>query len=197
MFAFRLATPDYAEQIANIVIKTSKGVVDHLFDKLIPGVSTTTILSAAFMKGEGPYHTDNVILSEKDETVTSLLFAYPSAEHKVPLLMESLLPKKRLDPVRPILERTVPDSLFINTLWLAEHLRGKSMGDALLAEAAALCRQLGFSRISLFCWNDNEYAMHFYARHGFELTEHIPQEQLPLDNHALGGSLLCKTLNGD
>ncbi len=196
MFAFRLATPDDADQIAGIVVGTSEGVVDHLFDKLIPGLSSAAILSAAFMKGEGAYRTDNVILSTKDDLITSLLFAYPAAEHKVPPLMESLLPKKRLDPARPVLERAIPDSLFINTIWLTESLRGKAMGDALLVEAGGRCRQIGVNRISLFCWNDNERALHFYARHGFELAEHIPQEQLPLDGHAKGGSLLCKTLNG-
>lgn len=197
MFAFRLATPDHAEEIARIVIDTSKGVVGHLFDKLVPGVKAAAILSAAFINGEGAYRTDNVILSEKDERITSLLFAYPATEHRVPPLMESLLPPKRLNPVRPILERAVPESLFINTLWLDESLRGKGVGDAIMVEAAARCRQLGFGRISLFCWNDNDYAMHFYARHGFELSELIPKEDLPLEGHDLGGSILCKTLNGN
>ena len=194
MFVFRFATPDHAEQIARIVIDTGEGVVGHLFDGLVPGVNSETLLSAIFMKGEGAYRADNVLLSEENEEITSLLFAYPATEHKVLSLMEGLLPPRRLDPVRPFLERAVPDSLFVNTLWVAGHLRGKGFGDALLLEAADRCRRLGFDRISLFCWNDNEYAMQFYLRHGFETVEYIPREQLPLAGHDMGGSLLCKKL---
>ena len=196
MFAFRLATPDHAEQIARIVIDTGEGVVGSLFDGLVPGVSSETLLSAIFMKGEGAYTTDNVLISEEEEAITSLLFAYPAQEHKVLSLMEGLLSPARLEPVRPFLERAVPDSLFVNTLWVAGHLRGQGFGDALLLEAAGRCRRLGFTRISLFCWNDNEYAMRFYTRHGFEMAEYLPREQLPLAGHDMGGSLLCKELNG-
>ncbi len=196
MFAFRLATPDDAEQIARIIYDTSAGVASHLFDGLISGLDGKTLLSAGFMRGEGAYRAENIILSERDGAITGLLFSYPFSDHKVPAMMETFLPAKRLGIVRPLLERCVPDSLYINTIWLAESLRGKAMGDALLIEAAGRCRQLGFNRICLFCWNDNEHALHFYARHGFELTEHIPREQLPLDGHDKGGSLLCKTLNG-
>ena len=197
MFAFRLATADDADAIARIVSDTSEGVVERLLGGLIPGLSATSILSTAFIKGEGAYRASHIILSEQDGAITSLLFAYPASDHKVPPLMQSFLPGKRLTPVRPILERAVPDSLYINTLWLAEALRGKGLGDALMVEAAGRCRQIGANRISLFCWNDNEHALQFYARHGFSLVEHIPPDMLPLEPHTQGGSILCKNIDKD
>lgn len=197
MFAFHTATPDDAEQIADIITKTSAGVVEHLLENLIPELSARSILAAAFMKGEGPYRTENVIRSLDGETIISLLFSYPSEEHKVPALMESLLPSGRLSAVRPILERSVPDSLYINSIWIAQEVRGSGHSDALMVEAVSRCRKLGRSRICLFCWNDNERAMRFYARHGFSLYEHLPPEKLSLKDHRLGGSILSMALPGE
>ena len=194
MFTFRQAISGDADQIAAIVNATSAGVVTHLLDGLVPGLSAESILSVAFMKGHGPYHTDNVILSGKENRITSLLFTYPAADHKIPVLMASLLPSKRLKAVRPILERGVPDSLYINTFWLAEELRGSGHATALMLEAVSRCRTLGFDRISLFCWNDNEQALRFYAREGFSIVEHLPPEELSLKGHSQGGSILCRHL---
>lgn len=194
MFTFRFATPDDADKIAAIVSIASGGVVTHLLEKLIPGLSAERILGAAFMKGEGPYTMENIILSEKDDAITSLLFAYPAKEHCVPPLMESFVPAERMRAVRPILERAVPGSLYINTLWLTDELRDNGHTAALLVEAKSRCRALGFERLSLFCWNDNERDLRFYAQKGFIIEEHLPAELLPLHEHGMGGSLLCKRL---
>ena len=197
MSMLQIATPDDAEQIADIVIETGAGVVEHLLEDLISGLSASSILAAAFIKGEGSYDTNNIIRSLDGEKINRLLFSYHSSEHKVPPLMESLLPAKRLNRVRPVLEKSVDDSLYINTIWLAEDLRGSGDADALMEEAVRRCRNLNLSRISLFCWNDNTRAMRFYARHGFTLFEHMPPEVLSLPGHQLGGSILCMPVPGD
>lgn len=197
MFTFQQATPDDADDIARIVASTSGGLAELLLDGLIVGLSSATILSAAFSKGEGPYRTDNVICSRDGERLTSLLFAYPSSEHRVPSLLESFIPSKRLAPVRPILEKSAPGSLYINTLWLAESLQGRGHLTALLLEAETLCKSLGFDRISLFCWNDNDKMMRRWARYGFSILEHLDRETIPVDGHDKGGSILCKILGDD
>ena len=197
MFTFQNATPDDADNIAEIVIRNSGGVAQLVFDGLLPGLEAKGILSAALVKGEGPYRIENVIRAARGDKIIALLFSYPAHEHKVPPLMESLIPAKRLNPVRPMLEKSVPDSLYINTLWRAEELHGKGYADALMVEALSRCRAFGFSRISLFCWNDAERSMSFFARHGFILAEPLPHDILPVDNHPEGASLLCKTLYGD
>lgn len=191
MFTFRQAVPDDAGQIAQIIAITSAGVVGYLFNGLIPGLPGEDIIAAAFIKGQAPYETRNVILSGTSDNITSLLFMYPSAEHVVPVLMESFLSAKRLKAVRPILERSVPDSLYINTFWLAEEFRGGGRSAALMEEAKSRCRELGFDRISLFCWNDNEQALRFYAREGFTIVEHLPPEELTIEGHSRGGAILC------
>jgi GNAT superfamily N-acetyltransferase len=196
MLDLRRATPDDAEDVARIVILTGEGVVEHLLDGLVPGVDSLTILTAAFIGGEGVYRMENMLCERRDEALTGLLFAYPSEEHRVPPLMESLVPAKRLRAVRPVLERSVPDSLYVNTLWLAEHLRGGGSAGELFAAVLRRCANLGLRRVSLFCWNDNTRAMRFYARNGCFVAERLEPEDLPLERHPLGGSILCRELEG-
>ena len=192
MLDLRQATPDDAEQAARIVIATGEGVVEHILDGLVPGVDSHSILTAAFIGGEGVYRTDNILCFSREEKLACLLFSYPSEEHRIPPLMENLVPAKRLRGVRPVLERSVPDSLYINTFWMDESLRGKGYADALMEEAALRCRSLGRKRMSLFCWNDNERAMRFYARNGYTAAERLSSDVLPLARHPLGGTILCR-----
>lgn len=194
MFTFHPATPDDADQIAEIVIKASHGVVDHLLGGLIPGLSSKALLSAAFVKGEGPYTTDNIIKAVREGVITGLLFSYPAKDQCVPPLMESYVSDKRLKVVRPILERAVPGSLYINTLWIAEGFYRRGYGSALLLEAESRCRTLGYDSLSLFCWNDDNNSLAFLARHGFSIHAPLPRELVPLEGHTEGGSLLYKKL---
>lgn len=195
MFTLHQTTPDDADQIAEIVTTSSQGVVDHLLGGLIPGLSSKMLLSAAFAKGEGPYRTANVIKAMSENKIAGLLFSYPATEQGVPSLMESYVSDKRLRTIRPILEKAVPDSLYINTLWIAEGYYGRGFGTTLLLEAENRCRSLGLDRLSHFCWNDDEKSLAFLARHGFVIHEHLPAEMIPLEGHEAGGSLLLKKLS--
>jgi ribosomal protein S18 acetylase RimI-like enzyme len=194
MAAFRQATPDEAERIAGIVCGTAAGIVEALLGDLVRGVDAALLLGVGFINGEGVYRTENVLCSKDAEEITALLFSYPSRDHRIPPLAEALIPAKRLRAVRPFLETAVPDSLFINTFWVAGHLRGAGRGDALMAAAERRCRDLGLSAMSLFCWNDNVRALRFYARHGFAEGERIPAGEVLGGRHPEGGTILFRAV---
>ena len=194
MFIFEQASNSNTDDIAEIVTEANGSLVAQLFDKLIPGLSGVSILSAAFIKGEGPYKTDNVICSFDGSEITSLIFAYPATEHTIPLLLESFVPRKRLDPIRPILERSIPGSLYVNTVWITKELRTEAYGKALLAKVEEMCSEQGLDSISLFCWNNNDNKMEFLLDHGFSIGEHLPYELIPVEGYKDGGSILYKPL---
>ena len=192
MNVFAGATPDDAEQVAGIVCRTAAGIVEALLGGLVRGMDGAVLLGTGFIRGEGVYRMENVLCAKDGEEITALLFSYPSAEHRVPPLAEVLIPARRLRAVRPFLERSVADSLFINTFWVAGRLRGTGLADALMAEAEKRCRDLGFSIMSLFCWNDNGCALRFYARHGFAESEKIPAGEALCERHPEGGCILFR-----
>ena len=192
--ALHNANADNAEEVARIISQSSDGVVSHLLDGLIKGFSGETLLSTALMQGNPPYCLENVSLVTRGGGLVGLLFAYPATEHKISLIIRNFVPSRRLNSVRPILETAIPGSLYINTLWVEETQRSKGLGATLIEYAAALAKKQQIARLSLFCWNDNEQALRFYAREGFTIETHLPEELLPLEGHSKGGSILCKRL---
>ncbi len=194
-FIERTALPDDADAVSAIINKAGAGLVSHLLDKLLPGFSGESLLSSVLLQGGEPYSLDNMLLLEHEGKPAGLLFSYPAAAHAIHPLMNGFVPSARIDAARPILERSVPGSLYVNCLWTAEELRGTPAEDLLLERAVQQAAKLDLVRISLFCWNDDADGLRFYARHGFELAEHFPRESLPIKGHDAGGSLLCKSVS--
>ena len=192
--ALHNANADNAEEVARIISQSSDGVVSHLLDGLIKGFTGETLLSTALMQGNPPYCLENVSLVTRGGGLVGLLFAYPATEHKISLIIRNFVPSRRLNSVRPILETAIPGSLYINTLWVEATQRSKGLGATLIEYAAALAKKQQIARLSLFCWNDNEHALRFYAREGFTIETHLPETLLPLEGHSKGGSILCKRL---
>ena len=204
-FALTRATPDNVDDIAQIISQSSGGVVTQLLDGLIKGLSGETLLATALMQGSAPYNTDNIYLITQNSapnnptnaSIVGLLFAYPDSEHKISLIMKNFVPTRRVNPVRAILETAVKDSLYINTLWVNEEHQSDGLADALLDHTCAIAEANGITRLSLFCWNDDERKLFFYINKGFSVEQQLSVEQIPLEGHDLGGSILCKQLSGD
>lgn len=196
--SFTRATSDSVEDIAQIISSNSGGVVTHLLDGLIDGLSGETILATALMQGTAPYNTNNIHLLTQTRTpgnpILGLLFAYPASEHKISLILKNFLPTKRVKPVRTILETAVPGSLYINTLWVDENHQEDGLADVLLDHARAIAEASGITRLSLFCWNDDERKLLFYINKGFSVNQQLPLD--PIEGHEMGGLILCKELAG-
>jgi ribosomal protein S18 acetylase RimI-like enzyme len=65
-----------------------------------------------------------------------------------------------------------PDDVGLYAMWVEPRARGMGAGDALVAEAIAVARELGVRRIVLEVADANAPAIGLYARHGFVPTGH-------------------------
>jgi GNAT superfamily N-acetyltransferase len=186
-------TADDAGQVARIVSRTAAGIVEALLDGLIPNLDGALLLETGFIRGEGVYRPENVLCARDGQgEPTALLFSYPAEAHTIPPLVRSLIPRKRLEAVRPFLETAVPGSLFINTFWVAGELRGTGAAGALLHAARARGRRLGLASLSLFCWKDNERALRFYLKNGFVPHRDLPAGDALARRHPDGGLILAR-----
>lgn len=193
--AFRRAESDEALRLAKIVQETSGGLIDFLLKGVIPFTSPAQILSLQVMADDSPYSYKNIIVAEQDGEIVGLILAYPWDEQGPSEMAKRYLPKKKLDAVGELLSSADPDSLFINTFWVAEAYRGSGLADALLDFAGDWARDMGYNQLSLHAWKASERAIRFYDRHEFKETRAF---DIPDHKHLefKGGMVqLCKSLN--
>ncbi|MCR4667422.1 MAG: GNAT family N-acetyltransferase [Desulfovibrio sp.] len=189
--SFRLASPEDASLLAKIVITVSGGVVEALLDGLLPAVSGEQVLTMVLRDASSHYSYKNCVLAEQGGEIVGLLFAYPASFQKIPPLMKTMIPAKRLQPLIDILTAHVEHSLHINTFWVDAQLRGSGLSDSLMEYAGDLARDMNLSKIGLFAWRDNARALAFYARHGFTCVREVDIPPTFSEQHGHGDLYAC------
>jgi GNAT superfamily N-acetyltransferase len=195
-FAFRLAGLADAGTIAAIVTETGDGLVEELLGGLVPSLSCADLLALAFGQGEGIYRPENVILAESGGETQGLLFSYPSDQQGLPDLARHYVPQARLDRLEDVLCASVPDTLWINTVWVAENSRGRGLGGCLLELAESCAERQSLAGVGLFAWAAAEGALAFYDRCGLEVVRPVAAADPPVlgrvGPHGRGGLILAK-----
>jgi ribosomal protein S18 acetylase RimI-like enzyme len=183
---------DEAEFLAGIINEAGEGVVSWLLDGIVPGIDGRAVFAAALMRDDGAYSLDNMRLFEEGGNVSALLFSYPAALHRIHPAMSGFVKSAKLDAARPMLERCVPGSLYVNTFWVAADRRGTGTADRLMQRAEVRAQETGMQGISLFCRQSNPRALHFYRRWGFETMEQFAFPVPSVEGGAEGGCLLFR-----
>ncbi len=192
----RPALADDVEFLAERIYAVSAGVAPLLLDGLLPGIKATELLCMALRDERSHYSHKNCVLAEVDGILSGLLFSYDSALQHIPSLVERVVPARRMNQVRDILTISIPGSLYINTLWVADDMRGLGLADVLLDCAAAMAEDVGLRALSLFAWHDNERARAFYERKGFRPIKTIPASGDLCKQHPEGGYVYLLDLAG-
>ncbi|MBQ7618359.1 MAG: GNAT family N-acetyltransferase [Desulfovibrio sp.] len=183
--AYRFAGKDDANFLAKIIREVSAGVVDALLHDLLPTVGPEKILSMVLGDTSTHYSHQNCLLAEQGIERVGLLFAYDASLQTIPKLMKTMLPAKRLEPLSDLLLAHVPETLYINTFWVASEQRGQGVAKELLLFAKKWAEQLGLKGLSLFAFRHNLRATAFYAHHGFKVVrEVVVPEKLQQQNGA-------------
>lgn len=63
--------------------------------------------------------------------------------------------------------RRADDEIFLIGMWVSASVRGKGVGDLLVATALAAAGEAGYERVRLEVAEENRSAMRLYERHGF------------------------------
>ena len=193
---FRPATAGDAAALAARIHEVSAGVTELLLRGLLPGISVEDVLTMVLRDASSHYSHKNCVLAEYQGRMVGLLFAYAAEEQAIPPLMERMLSAKRLEPVRELLTLCHPGSLYINTLWVDEGLRGMGVADALMDYARLWAADAGHGSISLFAWRDNARAVSFYRKQGFIPVREIAAQGSLREQHD-GGDLYVLELGGN
>lgn len=191
---FRTAEPEEALHLAGIISATSGGIVEYLFNDLVPGLTPEKLLSRAILDRESVYCYKNIIVASDPEKLIGLMLAYPGSKNVLPASMRELLIESRVNTLKNLFMFMDVNGLYINSLWVDESRRGTGLSDEFMEKACTLAGREGLSRINLHVWADNSRAISFYKRHGFFYYENCSISYHPLMPHHGGKLLMRKNL---
>lgn len=168
------------DDLVRYLLMAGEGLFEHLFEGAYPGLTAVDALGLAVGDEDSPYHFENAYLVEQNGRPTGCLIAFPSEQIGLPEIAYSVIPRERLDPVLPLFNAHLPNSLYINTLAVDESARGKGVGGLLLDFAGELARGANCESLTLHAWGDNANALNLYTSKGFECVEQIkiPSSQM-------------------
>ena len=200
------AGPDEALFCADKICLVAEGLLEQTFGAVTEHLGFASVKEALawlLNDGQGVFSLDHIELlklqtasgdGSADSITAGLCFAYDQALHQE-LLPEILKRMVRADSAQ-LLAQIMPRpadgrSLYLNTLWVREDLRGLHLGKLLLQSLSAKALAQGFDSIVLHCFNDNDRALRFYRELGFKVCAQISYPQVLAALHPQGGSLLA------
>ena len=183
------------------MIDAGGGLYEFLLDGLVPGVSARNMIRYAVSDESTLFSYTNGLLAEQGDEVLGLALCYPGDEFGLPWIVRNVIPRRRLDRVRALLEADVRGTLYLNSLAVTEAARGGGVGRLLLGCVGELTEELAFDTVTLHVWADNEPAIGLYRSTGFEIVETIaiePHERLPHEGgmHLMSASLPLRAGGG-
>ena len=172
-----------AEALAEVCIMAGHGVMQLLYEGLLPGKSLTDIIIARRL-----LNLESFAALPRWRVVTDLggevLGGLNSFPHEVLMnaLADPLIDAPRLAPIAALseLEATATQTYFVNVIAIFPSARGTGAGYALMQEAERLARAQNFRRMALGTFGGDEKLISFYRRQGFEVVATRPMAPHPI-----------------
>ncbi|MBN2078604.1 MAG: GNAT family N-acetyltransferase [Spirochaetes bacterium] len=190
----RPARKDESMRIAELDSIASGGVVDFLYEGLVPGKRPVEVLGEFLSSEKGHYNYTNAAVADIDGSVAGAAISYPSHYQGIDEAMRGFFPHDRLDHLQGFFESSVPHSLYIDALAVHEAFRKQGLAGMLIDGAADRARSLGLSSVSLIVLADNAPARALYAKKGFVHAGDVPLEYHEKLPHRGGAFLLKRPL---
>lgn len=173
-FEFRFGQEADAPIVADFVAKAGDGLFESLLDGIVPGVGSREFVRMAVNTSDSPLHYANAVIAEEEGRIAGMALCYPSAEYGLHPVLRNLVPNRRLEPLKALFDSKVEDSLYLNSLYVAEHARNAGLGRLLVEFCLDLAVEQGLSALSLHAWADNDAALRIYFALRFEEVEKVP-----------------------
>jgi ribosomal protein S18 acetylase RimI-like enzyme len=193
---FRPATPEDAPVIAQLTLLAADGLVDFLFDDLVPHCSNQELLCSMIMSETGEVSYRNVEVAVVNDRVVGMAQTYSAEKHRITEEMRAFFPQERLQLLEDFFNSRVEGSLFLDTLAISPPYQGQGIGSQLIARVQQKARNLGYPSVSLIAWTHNQSAIRLYQRQGFQPVKSIQIEPHPRLPHQQGAILFNCVLEG-
>lgn len=172
--------------MAEYIYSASDGLLDYLFEGIIPGMTVTQLLTHG-LEDETRYNSyKGALVAEYNHNIIGMIQSYPSVYHRIDDEMRSFIPRERLEKLIEFYNSGVENSFLINAMFVDKEFRCRGIGTALISLAKSKARSLGFRKISLFVLADNITAQKVYLSNGFQMMKEIGFKDEAKINHEGG-----------
>jgi ribosomal protein S18 acetylase RimI-like enzyme len=178
--------------LARLTIIATSGISDALYDGLVPGVPTETLLEWRYSQAGSVKSNQHCWIAQRGPRVVGMMHAYPF-DSLANAPTDPRLTADRvavLAPFTALLERA-HGSYYINFVEVYPDCRGGGIGNRLLARALSDAQQQGFAEVSLVVFEQNSRAVTLYLRLGFGIVSRRPVAPHALVRHS--GDLVLMT----
>lgn len=177
---FRMAKPEDAIEVAGLLHKASGGLSDFLLQDILPNCEIIDLIALGVTDKEATISFSKTLVAEQNQKIMAILNFYPVSEHQLPDIMQTFIPKERIEHIANFFNYFVPDSLYLHALAVREEIASYSMASSLILKIIQYATKLGIKKLSAHVWQNNERVLNVLLRKGFTVYKRIK-----LDHHAL------------
>lgn len=187
---YRDARIEECLQLADFINKTAGGILDFLYEGLMPNVDTVELVAGFLAEGDRYDSYKSITVAESEEKIVGMVSAYPASYHGIDDEMVAFFPPQRLEVLKNFFNTRIKDSFYLSAIFVDENFRGKGVGSGLINSTKEKALQCGFSKVSLLVMADNIVAKKVYARNGFKQVKNVDLPEQRLIPHRGGVDLL-------
>lgn len=193
----RVAQERDAPALADLAIMASHGVMNLLYEGLIPGQSVAEAIIERRIRNPASFCALRHwrVAQDARGTVLGGLNCLPNVE-LAKAVGDSMIGPERLEPLMNLfeLDRFLVDTYYVNMIAVFPQHRRSGAGRALMLEAERLARQCGLRAISLTTFEADAGLIAFYSKLGFTMRERRPIPPHPLFDFSGNWVLMMRDL---
>lgn len=188
---YRSARAEDSHGIAELINLASGGIIEFLYEALMPEMNPVELLARGLEMGRYPYNYTTCIVAEDVDSVVGVSHSYPSCYHLITDKIREFFPPERIGHLEDFYRARVENSWFLESLGVDPRFQGKGIGSRLIDLTRKRALEEGYSSLSLLVFADNEGAIRLYRKKGFTKERHVrvePHELIPHED----GCILMK-----
>lgn len=162
-----------SSEIARLINKASRGIVEFLFHDLIKDFNPTDMISFSLKENKNHHTFKNCIIAEIDGSIRGMIFFYPSQFQGLDEETRTFVPKERLDHLMEIFQKSIPNSIYIDALCVDDQYNNKGIATELISRAKKNATKKGYESLSLIVMKENTKALSLYKKFGFNIIDDI------------------------
>jgi ribosomal protein S18 acetylase RimI-like enzyme len=189
MFKYRPAEKEDCAKLAELINIASGGIMEYLFHDLVTGTTPVQVVARNLESENSPYSYRSAIVAAEESDVMGMALSFPSSYHKITNTMRNYFPADRMEHLRHFYTSRVEDSWLLDALCVIESHRRRGVGEKLISLTKEKAVENGCRTLSLITFADNDLAIPFYKRTGFEIVEKVELRGNEFIKHE-GGCLL-------